>query len=371
MILNKCRILLIFFFIVLFFMGCSNDEPLKIGFVGGLTGRFANLGVDARNGVTLAIEEINKKGGIHGRKVVLLTRDDKQNEQTAARVDKELIEHGVFGIVGHMTSSMSVVGRKIATKHKVVMISPTASSSDLTGIDDHFFRIYPATSSDSAMRIANYSYKRGFKRVGIIYDYGNKAHTVPSLKFFKAIFKKLGGEVVFEQRYRSRKETDFIKFAKKCVDEKIDALYLLANAMDTAIICQHIAKMGGRIPVLGTEWSATKEIFQFGGKAVEVLVFSSSFNISLNSSHFKEFSRAFQKRFGYSVNFASSNGYDCASILFTAFKKSRAQYGLKEAIIDIGIFKGVQGELSLNQYGDVKRDYYLMTIKDGKFSAVE
>jgi branched-chain amino acid transport system substrate-binding protein len=101
------------------------------------------------------------------------------------------------------------------------------------------------------------------------------------------------------------------------------------------------------------------------------LFFSSSFNISLNSSRFREFSSAFQKRFGYSVNFASSNGYDCANILFTAYKKSRAQYSLKDAIIDIGIFKGVQGELSLNQYGDVKRDYYLMTIKDGQFSSVE
>ena len=351
-------------------MGCSNEEPFKIGFVGGLSGRFANLGVDARNGVMLAVEEINKQGGINGREVILLTRDDKQDEKTAEEAVRDLIKEGVFGIVGHMTSSMSVVGEKIASKHKIVMISPTASSSYFTGKDDYFFRVYPASSSDSAFKIANYAHKKGLKKVGIIYDASNSAHTVPSLKFFRSKFRELGGKIAFVQEYRSGRGTDFIKLASKCVSKKIDALYLLANAMDTAIICQQIQRLGGKIPVLATDWSATKEIFQFGGKAVEVLVFSSSFNIGLDSLTFKNFNESFQKRFGYTVNFASANGYDCTNILFTSLKSSKNLSGIKKSIIDIGVFEGVQGQLVLDSYGDVKRDYYLMTIKDGKFLPV-
>lgn len=88
--------------------GCDRNEPIKLGFVGGLTGRNSNLGVAGREGALLAVEQANEKGGIKGRQIRLIVKNDEQNSDVALKVDKELIEEGAVAIVGHMTSSMSL-----------------------------------------------------------------------------------------------------------------------------------------------------------------------------------------------------------------------------------------------------------------------
>ncbi len=86
---------------------CTSRQPLKIGFVGGLTGRTSQLGILARNGVELAVEEANRAGGVRGRLLKLLIRDDQNDHATAVRVDRELMDEGVLAIIGHVTSSMA------------------------------------------------------------------------------------------------------------------------------------------------------------------------------------------------------------------------------------------------------------------------
>jgi branched-chain amino acid transport system substrate-binding protein len=79
-------------------IGCEKKkEPIKVGFVGGLTGRLSDLGSGGRNGVMLAVEEINNAGGISGRPVELITKDDKQDPEVAVKVDKELIDERAGG----------------------------------------------------------------------------------------------------------------------------------------------------------------------------------------------------------------------------------------------------------------------------------
>jgi len=87
--------------------GCSAKEPVKIGFIGGMSGRVADLGVAGRNGAVLAIEQKNAAGGINGRKLELLVRDDEQKPEVAGKVVAELLAQKVELIIGPMTSSMA------------------------------------------------------------------------------------------------------------------------------------------------------------------------------------------------------------------------------------------------------------------------
>ena len=89
-------------------IGCSEQKPIKIGFVGGLSGRVADLGIGGRDGALLAVEHWNQNGGVNDRAVQLLVRDDQQNVETARKIVKQLLSEGVVAIIGHMTSSMSV-----------------------------------------------------------------------------------------------------------------------------------------------------------------------------------------------------------------------------------------------------------------------
>ncbi len=111
-------------------IGCEKKEnPIKVGFVGGLTGRLSDLGTAGRNGVILAVEEINSRGGINGRPVELITKDDKQDPELSLRVDRELVDEGVAAIIGHMTSVMSMAVLPFINEEKILMISTPAKGS--------------------------------------------------------------------------------------------------------------------------------------------------------------------------------------------------------------------------------------------------
>ena len=125
--------------------GCSPPEPVRIGFVGGISGRGADLGISGRDGAQLAVEQRNQAGGVAGRPVEIIFRDDHQDPEIARRVVEELVELGVSAIVGPMTSAMGVAVVPIVNERKVVMVSPTVTTEDLTGLDDYFFRVSSTT----------------------------------------------------------------------------------------------------------------------------------------------------------------------------------------------------------------------------------
>ena len=141
------------------FCGMSKKEPIRIGFVADLTGKQAELGVQERNGVQLAVEKINAAGGVAGRPIELIIRDDLGTPDGAKRVDQELINLGAVAIIGHATSGQTR-GLQITNSANVILLSPTTSTPDLSGKFENFFRVYP-TFSDSAKGFAKHIYENG------------------------------------------------------------------------------------------------------------------------------------------------------------------------------------------------------------------
>ena len=113
--------------------GCPSDQPIKVGFVAGTSGRVADLGISGRDAAELAIAQCNQKGGIDGRKVQLVIRDDQQQPQAARQAVRELIEEDVVAIIGPMTSDMGMVMAPIADAAQTLLISPTVTTEDLSG----------------------------------------------------------------------------------------------------------------------------------------------------------------------------------------------------------------------------------------------
>ena len=96
------------FILILVFFSCKPSEPIRIGFLGGTSGRVADLGIAGRDGVQLAVEICNRSGGVSGRKVQLIIKNDEQTPEVAERGVRELIAEGVLAIVGPMTSAMGM-----------------------------------------------------------------------------------------------------------------------------------------------------------------------------------------------------------------------------------------------------------------------
>lgn len=357
--------------LVCLFLSCSAKEPIVIGFVGGLTGRIADLGIAGRDGVILAVEEKNREGGIHGRPVELIVKDDAQDPNRAAKVDTELIAEGVAAIIGHMTSSMSVVAVPVMNEHKVLMISPTTSTNELTGRDDYFFRVYPYSAQTSTL-LAQYVYRRmGLRKAASVYDVTNRDHTESAFKPFREEFERLGGGVVYVETFLSGPQVQFLEIAKRAIASDPDCLYVLANAMDTAMISQQLCKLGESLQVVTSDWSATDEVLQYGGASVEGMFFMHTVNRDYAEPRYLEFKEAFQARFAYEPGFASIHAYDAAHILFQALEQNGDPSLLPETIRKIEAFQGLQSEIRFDAFGDVTRTHFPIQVRDGHFVAVE
>jgi branched-chain amino acid transport system substrate-binding protein len=119
--------------------GCNDSEPIRIGFLGGLTSRAAGLSTSGRDGFQLAIEEINASGGVNNRQVEGIIQDTRGHKETALQAVNSLIEREVAAIIGPMTSQTAVAVVSEADLAKIPMISPTVSTNHLNGLDDYFF----------------------------------------------------------------------------------------------------------------------------------------------------------------------------------------------------------------------------------------
>lgn len=345
---------------------CDTEESIKIGMIAGLTGRVADLGRSGRDGVVFAVEERNSRGGIAGKSVKLIVGDDKQNEQTCLKLLDTFIDEKVVGIIGPMTSSMGLVVAPVVTENLIPTISPTVATDQLSEMDDFFFRIMPV-ATNAAMKTAQHIHDEGeHRRVLVLYDTRNSAFTIPWLNVLKDRFMGLGGERVEAIGYRSANGFDFYKLVQTISQKSHDCIVILASAMDTAMICQQLQKLKFNGRIYASEWSATDDILQYGGRSVEGVEIFHSFDRNSDSIAFRDFQTNFRNRFGYTPGFGSVYSYLAAQILFDALEKESNPENIKRRIIEDSPFEGMQQRIQFDQYGDAKREYTLLRISEGR-----
>lgn len=355
-----------------FFIKSKNNKPIIIGFAAQLTGGQAELGIQERNGVQLAIEKTNDSGGIAGRKIELIIRDDLGTPERAQLVDGELIKEGAIAIIGHATSAQTMAGLIVTNNAKVLMIGPTVSTPELSGLDDYFFRVYPSFK-ESSEALAKYIYKRsGITRMAVIYDTDNLAYCKTYSKIFGEKFQSLGGNITGEVSFSSTKQPDFSPLLLKLREAKAEGLLIIASDMDTALIAQRARFMGWQVPLFTSSWAPTENLIVNGGQAVEEIKFEQAYALINQLPSFMDFQTRYQARFGNEPSFGSALAYDAAMVLSVALEKTGGKpEGLKKALLETQDSQGIMGTFSFNRFGDVERPFYLSSIRNGKFINLE
>jgi branched-chain amino acid transport system substrate-binding protein len=353
---------------LLLFCGCSNKEPIPVGFSAELTGKQAELGVQERNAVQMAVARINNAGGINGRKIELIVRDDLGTADGARNADRELIEKGVVAIIGHATSGQTIAGLSVTNPARVVMLSPTASTAELSGKDDYFLRVLHSLF-DRSRGLAQHTYQqRGVKSLAIIYDTNNAAYVQSFRNTFKDKYESLGGRVSGEAEFSSADRTDFDPMLKKLQLTGAKGLLIIASDNDTAMIAQRTRLIGWHASMFTSAWAQTETLIKNGGQAVEGMEFEQTYALNSQSPEFLEFKTNYQQRFGRAPSFGALLGYEAVLVLAHALKQSNGKAeGLKQALLDTREFSGLVDKFSFDKYGDVKRPFYLSAIRGGRF----
>lgn len=351
--------------------GCGPGEPIRIGFVGGTSGRVADLGIDGRDAVILAVDQRNQAGGIAGRKVELLVRDDQQDAEQARRVVGELIGERVVAIVGPMTSAMAMAVVPLANEARVVLVSPTASTDQLANQDDHFFRVN-ASTQQNAIRVAAFHLRRSaFRRLAVVYDLHNRSYSESWLASFQSAYLAGGGEIVRTLGFASGEDVALLQVARDLLAARAEGVLIVANSMDTALFCQQIRKLDKEVPLITSEWAATERLIELGGNAVEGLLLAQNFDRNSSAPAYQAFRQAFQQRFRREPGFAGVIAFDAATIVLEALARSNAGRQVKQSLLAMRRFDGLQEPLVFNEFGDMTRRLYMTAVRDGQFVVVD
>lgn len=349
---------------------CALQEPVKLGFLGGLSGRVADLGAAGRNGALLAVEDANAAGGVNGRQIELLIQDDQQNPAAAVRATEALVAAGVDGIVGPMTSSMGEAVLPVATRAGLVVVSPTITSSRLSGKDDMLFNVAPSVETSTG-RCAADAYSRGFRRAAIVYDLDNRAYATDWAEHFQRDFAARGGSVAAEAAFSSGEDASYGAAIETIAASNPDFLHFVASAVDTVRLIRVAHAHGLKQAVTTSTWAATESLIQLGGRVVEGVTLAQLFNRDDQSPRYRAFAAAYVARFNEAPGFASVTAYDATKALLTALAKSGKGQSLKQALLASGPFDGLQERWNFDRNGDARRQIYITTVRDGRFVRVE
>ncbi|MEA1915219.1 MAG: ABC transporter substrate-binding protein [Campylobacterota bacterium] len=361
--------LLFILFLTFFILGCNDakDQPLKIGFVAGLSGKYSQLGTSVRNGVTLAFSQINYT--INNQKIDLQIHDDKQNPKEAKKAIDQFLQNDIKLIIGNATSSMTKISlNSIKDKKDTTLFSATASSNIFTAIDDNFIRTQVDHTKTKYKNLSNYLRQKNYKNIFFIYDPDNQSYVKDYEETFQDVFIEHGGNK-FVHSIGINEPHDAI--TEKIQQSNADLILIVANSIDTAQIVQYLKVNNVHTKILSSGWAKTLDLIQNGGSAVEGMLFNTGYDDNASNPEFIQFKKDFYAHFKKEPSIFAAQGYELAQIVLKVLQSSSDLTQFKQQVLKIKTFSGLQGDIVFNQYGDVSRDYFLVEIKNKKFIRVQ
>lgn len=356
--------------LLLLLHGC--EKPMiPIGFAGVLTGPYADLGIHARNGARLAVEEINDRGGIVGRPLELIVRNDEGSVEGARKALKSLADLGVVAVIGHMLSTQCLEVLPLLQEFDLPLISPVASSSLLSGKKDLFFRMRPDTDTPSRA-LARYLAAKGWRRVAVAYDAKNPSYTSPWVSVFSEAMTSLGGQVLIREPFSALDDVPLTLSILRLLNDAPDAVLIVASATDTARLVHRLTRFRPEARLFGVGWAQTDRLLTDGGSSVEQLFLATNDPPVEAPPLARDFVHAYRKRFGATPSFAAARGYDAVRFLAMALEVTQGRREkLAETLSQPRVFEGVLGRLAMDGFGDVHGESYLVGVHNGRFVLVD
>lgn len=350
--------------------GCGQQAPLKIGFIGGLSDRNSDNGQSGLNGVTLAIEQFNRNGGIDGQLVELVARDDAQKRETAEKSAQELVDAKVEAVIGPFTSGMAEVIVPITGKAGIFQISPTITSMAFYGKDDNLFRIN-RTTRDNAQEYAKVMTGLGQRNIAVAYDTRNRNFTESWLNEFRTAIAAEHATIAVAVPYESATDTDFAQVIGQMLAANPDSLFFISGALDVARFAQAARTQAPSLPIGAAEWAATEQLIDLGGEFVEGMLIVQNFDRDDQSPRYRDFAEAYFKRFQRPPGYSSVSAHDAATVVLTALKQRKRGETLKDAARRAGPYQGLQQEIVFDKNGDTRRRVYFRVIRQGSYAKPE
>jgi branched-chain amino acid transport system substrate-binding protein len=350
-------------------VGCAKKEPevIKIGAILPLTGSGSVWGQNAQKGINLALEQVNAKEGIDGKKIRVILEDSQSVPKQAVNAFRKLIDvEKIQCSIVDMISSNVLAIAPIANEKKVVIISPGASSPDITYAGEYVFRNWPSDALQGE-KLARFVWEKGYKKVAILFIQNEFGEGLK--KAFSSTFTDLEGEITAAEPF-PQGGTDFRAQVVKVKASDPEAVVLFIYPPEGVKLIRQLRE--GRVNV---QLFATAEIenpLMLKEKSTEGVIYSFPKPPEETAKEVREFREAYRKKYGENPGIVSDIAYDAFNLLVKAVKEGGYNGpAIKDALLKIKDYHGASGIITFDENGDVIKPFIFKIIKDGKFQIYE
>ena len=352
--------------------GCGKEsaEGWKVGAFLSLSGAETQFGVDTKEGIELAIEEVNAKGGVKGKPIKVIYEDDKSNPNEANNKVLQLIDRDkVIAILGEVASSRSRAGGIVANRKKVPMITPSSTHPDVTKIGPFVFRVCFTDDIQGKMGAQFMVTTMQKKKLALLFA-SDDLYSTGLANEFRDEAKRLGAELVIEKSFL-KTETNFTTFINEIRDAKPDLIYAPIYYSSMGPIARQAKASGlrGEMFVGSDGWHADA-LIESAGDEMEGAYFTTHFTPDVPWPDAQAFVTKYKEKYKREPTALGAMGYDAAKVLADALGRAKAETpeALRDAIQETKSFQGATGSISINAERNADKPIVIAQIKNKKFA---
>jgi branched-chain amino acid transport system substrate-binding protein len=360
------------------YRGPNREKPepkglteVRIGFLGPLEGSpIVDYGNQMIQGVQLAIEEANAKGGYQGLPFVLMPHNDVGLWGASANEVVKMDDEGVWAIIGSIDDIVTHVAIRVALKVEIPVLNVGDPDPTLTETNIPWVLRVISDDRQSSYALATYMYQeKNYKRVAVL-RVNNRYGRVGTGEF-KDVSERMGRPVLFELRFEDG-DTDFTSQLENIKRSSADAVTLWGNPKEMGMIVKKMREMGMNHPVFVSDRAVNPRFIEYAGKEnAEGIVTTSQYLPDMNNPKYKRFHDNYEKKYKMEPDVFAAHAYDGTNILIDAIHKAglnRAK--IRDLLLDLETFQGYQGvtgkleiDPSWNDVGEI----WMVKIENGEF----
>ncbi|MEG1602802.1 MAG: ABC transporter substrate-binding protein [Cloacibacillus sp.] len=369
--MKKCfKLLAAVFSIALFCLGGTAfaAETIKIGMLAPLTGFAAADGFSAYESVKLAVEKVNAKGGVLGKKVELVCYDDAADPKQSVPLAHKLIDQDK--IVAFVAGSYSLPTRAVSAifnDAEIPLVSAYALHPDITKGDFTFRNGFLGTVEGKGAAYVAVKLLKAKKIALIVSD--NDFGTTLAQGFDEYIKENPAAKIVSQQKY-PMSEKDFKPYLSKMKASNPDVVFFSGYYFQVGPAMKQAQEMGIKVQFIGEEGADSPKTVEIAGKAAEGMVMVTNLNRDDKRAKVQEFLAEYRKRHKIEPDMVGASNYDAFMLLVNAINKAKSTDGIKvaKALAETKNYDGITGVIKgFTKEGEVVKPVQVQRVKDGKF----
>ena len=354
-------------------LSLAQEQVVKIGHVGPISGAIAHLGKDNENGARLAIEELNAKGvSIGGKKVKfeLVAEDDAADPKQGTAAAQKLVDAKISGIIGHLNSGTTIPASKIYSDAGIPQISPSATNPKYTR--QGYKTAFRVVADDVHLggTLGRYAVKdlKG-KAIAVIDD--RTAYGQGVAEEFEKAVKAAGGNLVGHE-FTNDKATDFMPILTTLKAKKPDIIFFGGMDAVGGPMLKQMKSLGINAKFMGGDGICTNELTKLAGDAMadgQVICAEAGGVDGALKKGMDDFGAKYKKRFNDDVKLYAPYVYDAVHVMVDAMQRAKSSDPAKylPELAKTSGYKGVTGTIAFDAKGDIKNGALtLYTYKGGK-----